>query len=59
MDDQKLTEFLQRTKADPSLAQDLLDATEWDLEAALAAYAGLNVTFEKRNFENDSGELEQ
>ena len=58
MDDQKLTEFIQQTKADPSLAQDLLEATEWNLEAAIAAHKGLNVTFEKKNYENDSGKQE-
>lgn len=59
MDEQKLSEFIQRTKADPALAEDLLEATEWDLEAAMAAYASLNVTSERRKFESDSGELQQ
>ena len=36
--------FVKSTKADPHLAQDLLDATGWDLQAALTAYEGLNVT---------------
>lgn len=39
-----LTEFIERTKADPALAQDLLEATEWNLDSALAAYDSLHDT---------------
>ena len=39
-----LSDFLQRTNADPALAQDLLEATEWDLDAAVQAYEGLKDT---------------
>ena len=46
-----LTEFIQRTKADPALAQDLLDATLWDLEAAIAAFEGFNITCESQQHE--------
>ena len=46
-----LTEFIQRTKADPSLAQDLLEATQWDLEAAIAAFEGFNITYEPQQQE--------
>lgn len=41
-----LSDFVSRTNADPSFAQDLLEATGWDLNAALAAFDGLNVTHE-------------
>lgn len=39
------SDFVAQTKADPALAQDLLDATEWNMEAALEAFKGLSVTF--------------
>ena len=42
--DEILTEFIEQTKADPALAHDLLEATGWSLEAALAAYEGLQDT---------------
>ncbi len=42
--DSILTEFIQRSKADPALAQDLLEATEWNMEAALLAYESLQET---------------
>ncbi len=38
------SDFVTRTKADPALAQDLLDATNWNIEAALEAYKGLSIT---------------
>ena len=44
--DDILTQFVARTKVDPALAQDLLEATGWDLNLALAAYEGFNVTYE-------------
>lgn len=47
--DDILTQFIQRTKADPSLARDLLDATQWDLQAALAVYDGFSVTYEPQD----------
>ena len=39
-----LSDFIGRTNADPALAHDLLDATEWNLDAALAAYESLHDT---------------
>ena len=42
--DAVLTEFIHRTNADPALAQDLLEATEWDVDAAVQAYEGLKDT---------------
>ncbi|XP_022256833.1 OTU domain-containing protein 7B-like isoform X2 [Limulus polyphemus] len=33
-----LSEFITRTSAEPGLARDLLDAHEWDLQAALSAF---------------------
>ena len=42
--DSILTEFLQRTNADPALAQDLLEAVEWNLDAAVSAYSNLHDT---------------
>ena len=42
--DAVLTEFIHRTNADPALAQDLLEATEWHLDAAVQAYEGLKDT---------------
>ncbi len=41
MADSVLTTFIERTRADPALARDLLDATQWDLEAAVTAYHSL------------------
>ena len=38
------SDFISQTDADPALAQDLLDATEWDLQAALQAFQGLSET---------------
>ncbi len=62
--DQILTEFITRTKADPALAHDLLEATEWQLEAALEAYQGLHDTHavipeEQIDFAFESGEQKQ
>ena len=42
--DSVLTEFIQRTHADPALARDLLEATEWNVDAAEAAYHSLQDT---------------
>jgi hypothetical protein len=42
--DSILTEFIQRTKADPALAQDLLEATEWNLDMAVIAFESLQET---------------
>ena len=39
-----LSDFISRTNTDPSFAQDLLEATGWNIESALAAFDGLNVT---------------
>ncbi len=41
MADSVLTTLIERTHADPALARDLLDATQWDLEAAVSAYHSL------------------
>ena len=42
--DKILTDFIGRTQADPALAQDLLDAASWDIEAAVAIFDGLKDT---------------
>ncbi len=42
--DQVLSDFIERTKAEPSLARDLLEATDWSLDSALLAYESLNET---------------
>ena len=39
------SDFVNQTNADPALAQDLLDATNWDMKAALEAYKGLSITY--------------
>ena len=39
------SDFVNQTEADPALAQDLLDATDWNMEAALQAYKGLSITY--------------
>ena len=44
MMDSVLSDFIGRTHADPALAQDLLDAAEWNLEAAIALFDGLKDT---------------
>lgn len=46
-----LSRLVSMTDADPSLAQDLLEATDWDLEAAVAAYKGLSVTTQPHQFQ--------
>ena len=60
MDDEVLTDFIERTKVEPALANDLLEATGWDLEAALAAFEGLQDTRavqpEEEDFVFDSSE---
>ena len=40
-----LTDFIQRTNVDPSLAHDLLEATEWDMDAAMIAYESIQDTW--------------
>ena len=59
--DDILSDFISRTKADPALAHDLLDATDWNLEAALSAFEGLHDTHsvlpEDTDFEFESGEM--
>ena len=42
--DSILSDFIDRTKADPALAQDLLDAADWNIESALALFDGLKDT---------------
>ena len=42
--DSILTEFIERTEADPALARDLLEATEWNLDMAVMAYESLHDT---------------
>lgn len=42
--DSILTEFIHRTKADPALAQDLLEATEWNLDMAVMAFDSIQET---------------
>lgn len=46
-----LSQFVEKTNADPSFAQDLLEATGWDLEAAVSAFNGLSVTSEPQNYQ--------
>lgn len=47
MEEKILSDFVSQTNADPSFAQDLLEATDWDILSALAAFEGLNVTHEE------------
>lgn len=42
--DSILSDFIGRTHADPALAQDLLDAADWNMESALAIFDGLKDT---------------
>ena len=42
--DSILTEFIQRTRADPALAQDLLEATDWNLDMAIMTYDSFHET---------------
>ena len=42
--DQVLSDFIERTKVEPSLARDLLEATDWNLDNAVLAYESLNET---------------
>lgn len=42
--DSVLSDFIGRTHADPALAQDLLDAADWNMESALALFDGLKDT---------------
>lgn len=39
-----LTNFISQTRADPALAQDLLEATNWDMDAAILAFESLQDT---------------
>lgn len=50
-----LSDFISRTNTDPGFAQDLLEATGWNIEAATAAFNGLNVTNESHHYEKDTG----
>lgn len=53
-----LTDFIGQTQADPALAQDLLDASGWDIKAALAMFSGLKDTraVEPAEYEYDPSE---
>ena len=42
--DKILTDFIQQTRVEPSLAHDLLEATEWNVDDALLAYESLKDT---------------
>ena len=42
--DTVLSDFIDRTHADPALAQDLLDAAGWNIESAIALFDGLKDT---------------
>lgn len=42
--DKILTDFIEQTRAEPSLAHDLLEATEWNMDAALLAYESFKDT---------------
>ena len=53
------SDFVTQTKADPSLAQDLLDATDWNIAAALEAYKGLSVTYTEQSKCEGSGYTER
>ena len=48
--DDILSKFISQTRAEPSLAQDLLEAVSWDLSSALSLYEGFNVMYEKPNY---------
>ena len=53
-----LTDFIGRTQADPALAQDILDASGWDMDAALAVFDSLRDTraVEPAEYEYDPSE---
>lgn len=56
--DAVLTDFIGQTQADPALARDLLDASGWDINAALAMFSGLKDTraVEPLEYEYDPSE---
>ncbi len=59
MTDSVLTTFIERTHADPALARDLLDATDWNLEEAVTAYHSLydTKTVEPEEYQYDPSKL--
>ncbi len=59
MTDSVLSTFIERTHADPALARDLLDATDWNLEAAVTAYHSLydTKTVEPEEYQYDPSEF--
>ncbi len=59
MTDSVLTTFIERTHADPALARDLLDATDWHLEEAVTAYHSLydTKTVEPEEYQYDPSEF--
>ena len=42
--DSVLSEFIERTKAEPALARDLLEATNWNLDMAIMTYNSFQET---------------
>lgn len=52
--DDTLSQFIEKTGTDPSLARDLLESTKWDLEEALRAFEALSLGSAVRNNENIS-----
>ncbi len=59
MTDSVLSTFIERTHVDPALARDLLDATDWNLEAAVTAYHSLydTKTVEPEEYQYDLSEF--
>ncbi len=59
MTDSVRSTFIERTHVDPALARDLLDATDWNLEAAVTAYHSLydTKTVEPEEYQYDPSEF--
>ena len=52
-EDQILSELITRTRADPSLARDLLQNVDWDVDRAADAFARLNLRSAASSSRND------
>lgn len=54
--DDTLSQFIEKTGTDPSLARDLLESTKWDLAEALRAFETLSLGSAVEHNENISGD---
>ena len=54
--DDTLSQFIEKTGTEPSLARDLLESTKWDVEEALRAFETLSLGPAARHNENISGD---